>query len=378
MAYIVQRKDRFYVVDYGGIDPVTGKERRRWRSAGDTRADAKSIVERLDAKRAQSRGRASSASLGGFLTEVWLPRKRGQVRATTAYRYAWIVDRYVLPRLGEVSLRSLRADHLDDLYNHLLSGGGKQGGPLAPKTVHEAHLVVRNALDLAVRRDLVDRNVALSVHSPRRRGGGTVVARVWNADEVAEFLRGASGQRLFPALHLAVHTGMRRGELVGLKWHDLDATLARISVHRTIQCLAGNPVEFAAKTRSSRRSIDLDPTTMSVLNDWRARLEIADLPAGPDDWMFCNAKGRLLHPESLSQLFARIVARSGLPKIRFHDLRHTHASLLVAHGIPIKVVTERLGHSHPAFTMHTYQHLLPGMSADAAARFAGLVANAGR
>lgn len=260
----------------------------------------------------------------------------------------------------------------------MLAGGGKQGGPLAPKTVHEAHLVVRNALDLAVRRDLVDRNVALTVHSPRRRDGGTVVARVWKADEVAEFLRGAAGQRLFPALHLAVHTGMRRGELVGLKWHDLDATLARISVHRTIQCLAGNPVEFAAKTRSSRRSIDLDPTTMSVLNDWRARLEIAGLPTGPDDWMFCNAKGRLLHPESLSQLFARIVARSGLPKIRFHDLRHTHASLLVAHGVPIKVVTERLGHSHPAFTMHTYQHLLPGMSADAAARFAGLVANAGR
>ena len=96
------------------------------------------------------------------------------------------------------------------------------------------------------------------------------------------------------------------------------------------------------------------------------------------DWMFCNAKGRLLHPESLSQLFARVVARSGLPKIRFHDLRHTHASLLVAHGIPIKVVTERLGHSHPAFTLHTYQHLLPGMSTEAATRFAGLVANAGR
>jgi Site-specific recombinase XerD len=111
---------------------------------------------------------------------------------------------------------------------------------------------------------------------------------------------------------------------------------------------------------------------MSLLDDWRARLELAELPAGPDDWTFCNAKGRLPHPESLSQLFARVVARSGLPKIRFHDLRHTHASLLVAHGVPIKVVTERLGHSHPAFTMHTYQHLLPGMSADAATQFAGL------
>ena len=106
MAYIVQRKDRFYVVDYDGIDPITGKERRRWRLAGHTRADAESVVERLDAKRAQSPVRVSSASLGGFLTDVWLPRKRSQVRATTACRYAWIVDRYVLPRLGAVSLRS--------------------------------------------------------------------------------------------------------------------------------------------------------------------------------------------------------------------------------------------------------------------------------
>gem|GEM_PF-6544153 len=211
-----------------------------------------------------TRAPTPSPSLGGFLTDVWLPRKRGQVRATTAYRYAWIVDRYVLRRLGRVSLRSLRADHLDDLYDHLLSGGGKHGGPLAPKTVHEAHLVVRNALDLAMRCDLVDRNVALTVHSPRRRGSGTVVARVWNADEVAVFLRGASGQRLFPALHLAVHTGMRRGELVGLKWHDLDDRLARISVHRTIQCLAGTArrvrCEDAIKSAQHRSRPDHDVT----------------------------------------------------------------------------------------------------------------------
>ena len=195
---------------------------------------------------------------------------------------------------------------------------------------------------------------------------------------MAAFLWAAGGQRLYPALHLAAHTGMRRGEIVGLKWVDLDRSTRRVSVRRTVQSLAGRPVEFDVKTRSSRRSVDLDPATITELDRWRRRLRLDAFPHSPDDWMFCNRKGRFLNPESLSQLFDRVVKRTDVPRIRFHDLRHTHASLLVASGVPIKVVTERLGHSHPGFTMHTYQHLLPGMSAAAAEQFASLVAAASR
>jgi integrase len=139
----------------------------------------------------------------------------------------------------------------------------------------------------------------------------------------------------------------------------------------------GAPVEFDVKTRTGRRSVDLDPTTITELDRWRRLLRLDGLPHGPDGWMFCNRKGRFLNPESLSHLFDWVVQRSELPRIRFHDLRHTHASLLVANGVPIKVVTERLGHSHPGFTMHTYQHV-PGMSAAAAEQFATLVAAASR
>lgn len=169
---------------------------------------------------------------------------------------------------------------------------------------------------------------------------------------------------------------MRRGEVAGLRWRDLDSN--RVAVRRSVQCVGGRPAEFGAKTRSSRRNIDLDPITIRVLRRGRTELERDGLPHGPDHWMFCNTTGRFLNPQSLSQLFARLVKRCELPRIRFHDLRHTHASLLVAHGTPIKVVTERLGHAHPGFTMQTYQHLLPGMSADAATQFAGLVAAADR
>jgi integrase len=379
MTHIVQRKNRFYVVAYDGIDPLTGRERRRWHAAGNDRGEAEQLANRLAAPSHRPAGRPScSTNLGRFLTDTWLPRKRAHVRATTAYRYAWIVHHYLIPRLGEVALRSLRTEHLDDLYEHLLARGGRHGQPLSPKTVHEAHLIVRNALDLAVHRRLVSANVAIAAYSPRRRGGGSVVARVWSVDELASFLTAAGGHRLFPALHLAAHTGMRRGEIVGLKWSDLDTVAQRLSISRTLQTVGGQPTEFGAKTRSSRRCVDLDSQTMDVLAEWRRRLRHDGLPHGVDDWMFCNPTGRHLTPESVSQLFARIVRRSGLPVIRFHDLRHTHASVLVANGVPIKVVTERLGHAHPAFTMHTYQHLLPGMSAEAASRFAGLVSAATR
>ena len=117
-------------------------------------------------------------------------------------------------------------------------------------------------------------------------------------------------------------------------------------------------------------SVERDRATLDELRRWRRQLRRDGLPCGPDDWMFCNTTGRFLNPESISQLFDRTVQRSGLPRVRFHDLRHTHASLLVADGTASKVVSERLGHAHPAFTRHTYQHLLPGMSAAAAERFA--------
>jgi integrase len=145
-----------------------------------------------------------------------------------------------------------------------------------------------------------------------------------------------------------------------------------------LQCVAGRPVEFGVKTRTSRRTVDLDQNTIAVLEKWRRRLRCDGLPHAPDNWIFPNAKGQFLNPESISQLFDRIVARGGLPRIRFHDLRHTHASLLIAAGTPIKVVSERLGHAHPGFTMHTYQHLLPAMSAAAAEQFATLLDTASR
>jgi len=374
MTYIVQRKDRFYVVAYDGLDPLTGKERRRWHPVGNARDEAEAIAAHLDEQReVPPPSTGGSITFGTFLTETWVPQKRRHVRATTAYRYAWFVEHYINPAMGDIPLRRLRADHLDGLYEALASTGGRSGDGLAPKTILEVHMIVRAALDLAVQRKLVTHNVAHGAQA-RRRPPTRAAARCWSAVELRAFLASARHHRLYPALHLAAHTGMRRGEIVGLKWFDLDRTASRLSISRTLQNVGGRPVEFGGKTRTSRRTVELDEQTMRTLSGWRRRLANDGLPHGPDDWMFCNATGRFLNPESVSQLFDRIVRRTELPRIRFHDVRHTHASLLVAAGVPIKVVSERLGHAHPAFAMHTYQHLLPGMSAAAAEQFAALIA----
>ena len=374
MTYIVQRKDRFYVVAYDGLDPITRKEHRRWHPVGHERHEAEALAARLDADHVNAApARGGPVRYGEFLTSTWLPLKRRHLRATTAVRYSWYVDHYIQPALGDIPLRRLRPDHLDAVYDHLATTGGRSGGGLAPKTITDVHVVVRSSLDLAVRQQLLETNVALTADARHRRAT-TKVARAWTAQELAGFLAVARSHRLYPALHLTAFTGMRRGEVAGLKWSDLDRSNDRLSIARTIQNVAGRPVEFAVKTRTSRRCIDLDTKTMNVLGNWRRqlsrdgppprtrRLDVPEhrrpvhQPRVPQPALRPNPEADAVHP-------AHPLPRpASYPRVAPRDNRCS-----------IKVVSERLGHAHPAFTMHTYQHLLPGMSAAAATEFAALI-----
>jgi len=169
---------------------------------------------------------------------------------------------------------------------------------------------------------------------------------------------------------------MRRGEVLGLRWGDVDLDGRQLSVNRSLVSVGYELHETRGKSRSARRRIDLDRRTIEVIQIWLAlrREEDASLRPEPDDYLFAHADGSPIHPQVLSDCFEKLVKRSGLPRIRFHDLRHTHGTLLLKARIPIKVVSERLGHSTPGFTMATYQHVLPGMQAEAAMTFAELLA----
>ena len=168
MAYITSRNDRFHVVAYDGRDPITGRERRKWHPAGKCRADAEAIAATLtDAKAVDTAEAARPTTFGRFLTEVWLPCRRAQLRPTTTRRYGWIIDNYIIPRLGDIPLRSLRAEHLDALYLHLSDRGGRDGHALAPKTVYDVHVVIRSGLTDAIRRHYITGNAAKSARPPR-------------------------------------------------------------------------------------------------------------------------------------------------------------------------------------------------------------------
>ena len=170
---------------------------------------------------------------------------------------------------------------------------------------------------------------------------------------------------------------MRRGEILGLRWGDVDLDAGRLSVSRSLVSVGYEVHETRGKTRTARRTIDLDPRTVEVLRAWRSHrsLESSSFDGGDAEaYVFARPDGTPIHPHLLSDAFKKLVTRSGLPRIRLHDLRHTHATLLLKAGVPIKVVSERLGHATPGFTMATYQHVLPGMQAEAARTFAELLA----
>jgi integrase len=214
-----------------------------------------------------------------------------------------------------------------------------------------------------VKRGLVNRNVALVAHAPKLKAIPKVEPQAWTAQQLQAFLQAAAGHRLFPAFWALATTGMRRSELLGLRWDDVDFKKARVSVNRGLVAVAYELRESRGKTANSRRSADIDPTTIRVLKAWREwqRAEQEATGVEPVGWVFTNTEGKPVHPHSISPTFERIANRAGVPRIRLHDIRHTNGTLLIKAGVHVKVVSERLGHGSPAFTIDTYQHVLPGM-----------------
>ena len=347
-GYVAQRRGRFYAVIYEGRDPVTGKERRRWHPAGTDRVKAERLAAKLAAEENARLGAVRSLTFGAYLTSQWLPAKKLHLATSTYRGYERNVQRHILPVLGRTSIRRLRYQQIESLYESLRHP--ETGRGLAPKTVYEIHLIIRGALADAHRRGLVTRNVALVARAPKQRSLQRIEGVSLTDEELRQLLRTAAGHRFFPIYWLTAMTGMRRNEVLGLKWTDLDFKKRRLHLNRGLVA-------------------ELDHTTIAVLEGWRAyqAAEFAAVGICPgDEWVFTDGGGEPVHPHAVYEAFRRIVHNAGIPAMRFHDLRHTHGSLLIKEGIPVKVVSERLGHAHIAHTLETYQHVLPGMQTDAA------------
>jgi integrase len=371
---IIRRGATYSIVLDLGRGP-DGRRIRRWHSGFRTKRDAeRARVELLARVDQGTYVEPSRLTVAVFLREQWLPGLAGQVRPTTLHGYRSNLERYVVPRIGATRLQRLAPSHLNQLYADLLAAGGRDGRPLSARTVQAVHMTVRKAIGDAARWGLVVRNVATLASPPRPR---RAEMHTWTAEQLRAFLEHVAGERLYAAWLLAASTGMRRGEVLGLRWVDVDLDLARVAVRQTLVLAGRQVVTSEPKTSRGRRSIALDPRTVAALRAWRAA-QAAERLAWGGAWVdsglvFTREDGTPLHPEWLSDAFAWRVARAGLPPIRLHDLRHTHASLGLAAGVPIKVMSERLGHTSSSFTADAYQHVTPALEEQAAATVARLV-----
>lgn len=286
------------------------------------------------------------------------------------YSYETIVRRHIVPALGKLPLQKLQPMHLQSLYSQKLQGGradGKPGG-LSPRTVRYIHSVIFEALKHAVKWQIVPRNVAEAVEPPRP---ARQEMQVLTEDQVRKFLATVQDDRFYAAYLLAITTGMRRGEILGLRWQDVDLKQGVVSINQILVRTSSHGLVFQApKTDRSRRTIAISPTVVQALRQQKKRQAEEKLIFGPDytdtGLVFTMPEGHCVEPRNLTRQFELRLKKAGLPRVRFHDLRHTHATLLLQKEVHPKVVAERLGHSNINITLDTYSHVIPGMQREAA------------
>ena len=307
--------------------------------------------------------------------DQWLASRRGELRGSTFASYQMAARRYVLPAIGSLRLGAVTKARLRALYQQLAENGGRGGQPLAPKSVHNvAVMLVKVFGDAIEDRLLPGPNPAERAH---RLPVGRIDMRTWTGEQVARFLDSVAQEPLFCFLRLAFFTGMRRGELLGLRWRDVDLDAAALSVQQTWVRGANGLAFGAPKTARGRRRITLDAETVGILRAHKRAQAVTRIKAGPiwqdNDLVFAREDGAPVDPDVVSQQFYRFEARAGMLRIRFHDIRHTHATILLLAGVHPKVVSERLGHASIVITLDLYSHVLPGLQEDAVDRFAAEV-----
>ena len=364
-GHITKRsKGSYSIVLDQGRDPSTGKRRQQWVSVKGTKKDAErkltDLVHQLDTGVFV---KASKSTVGEFV-EQWLrDYAQPNVRPRTLESYRERA-RHLIEDLGMIPLSELRSDHLQGYYSKKLKS-------LSGSTLIKHHNLIHQALAHAVKWGILARNVAEAVDPPRP---SRKEMRALDAAEVRRILDTCHDTLWYPMIHTLIWTGLRRSELLGLRWKDIDLDLANMHIVQVLHQLNnGVFVIQDPKTAKGRRAVSLSPISCVLLRDLRENQEInansLGVPVTGDTLVFGHVDGSPRAPATLTHAFSKLSKRAGFSGVRLHDLRHTHASLLFQQGIHPKVVSERLGHANILMTLDTYSHLLPGMQEVAAMKF---------
>ena len=354
-----------------GYDPKTGKEIRPV-VYGKSEREAWRKLDQIIARHENGQALKDSKIKFGDWLALWLENHvKVRSRLTTWENYKWVADTHIIPEVGTVPIKNLRPHHLQELYRQKFeSGRGDKKGGLSARTIQLIHRICHAALEQAVREDLIIKNVARVVSLPKRQ---RKEIRPMTEEQVKIFLQANKDEPMFAAFFLLVSTGMRRGEVLGLRWSDLDLDKKTVYVQRSWVKSQTQSAKFSEpKTAMSRRVIPLTAEAVEVLlrhldkqNIIKKENADEDKKYIDQDLVFCRSDGDPLYPGTLNTYLGKALKKAGLPKFRMHDIRHTFASLMIARGVPIKVVQELLGHTTIQMTLDTYTHVLPGMKEDA-------------
>jgi integrase len=353
-----------------GTDPATGRRITRFKTVRGAKRDAqRELRVILTSVDGGTYADPSKMTLAAWLLQ-WLVEAQHGVGRKTLQRYREIVELHLIPALGAIPLAKLQPAHVQGYYAQALTSGRRDGtGGLAAQTVVHHDRVLNVALRRARSLRLITSNPIEDVSRPKVERHEI---EVLEPTEAAALLATARTTRMFPIVFLALGTGLRRGEVLGLRWSDVDLERRTLTVAQSLEQTKAGLRCKAPKTKRSRRTIALPPTLVEELQTHRARQAADRLALG----MSCDAAGLVftridgdpIQPDSVTKMFGRIVERAKIRPISFHGLRHTHATDLLRAGVHPKIASERLGHATIAITMDTYSHAIPGLQEDAAQR----------
>ena len=359
-----KRKDGRWEGRYtAGRDPDTGKAIYKnvlGKTQAEARAKLKAAIEEAKGLDAAKAGRYTV----GQWMEVWFEHyAKVKVRPSSHQTYRGYIDNHIKPNIGKLPLEKLTSLDLQKFYKKLLEKGRvdrlesrHQAKGLSPKTVRNLHQIIASAMKLAKEQRLILADPTEGCVLPRLEHREMQTLPV---EQLQSFLREAKDSGVFELYYLELATGLRRGELLGLKWEDIDLERGDLRVKRQISRINGEVVEAPLKTKNAYRTLPLAADTIDVLKAQRRK-------AGDSPWVFPSPTGGPISPDSVLHMLHRVLKRAGLPRIRFHDLRHTFATLALQNGVDVKTVSGMLGHFSAGFTLDTYAHVTTASQRQAA------------
>ena len=341
---------------------MNGKKQQKKVGGFETRKAATEYHNQFMTSIQQGRRRGTTKlRVGEYLVNEWLPKQENILKASSFATYVRIVNSYLVPHLGNIRLEEVNARRIEQMFNDLLKTGArgkslKANTALSAKTVSDIAGVLHRAFKDAVRWDLIATNPITSAKKPPRR---TKEMSAWTPEELNRFINVSSTDRFFAVWHLAATSGMRRGELLGLTWNDIDFTTGKVTIRKT-RIRAGNAtIEETPKSRKSQRTFAIDKQTLGVLKKWKTRQGSEHLALGTkvSDHVVTETDGTLPDPNTFSRRFKALCKKSGLRVIRLHDMRHSYVVAARRAGADLKTISERIGHADPKVTLTVYDHV---------------------